>query len=177
MLPERGLCLGSAGSDARGHKLQGRACTNSCRIIAFASPTILAFRLLTLLFCSLHPNNWCSRPNQPKSPCDTLNSLTKSALVASFNPASHHFVQHPKLCSRYPLLLGFHAYEVELPHSTVILCLRTRMQMDAGPDIKPNAAPNKPPPLNSDQLNYLVWRFVFTMRPLHREVAKTLTDS
>jgi hypothetical protein len=32
--------------------------------------------------------------------------------------------------------------------------------MDTGLDIQPTVAPNKPPPLNSDQLNYLIWRSV-----------------
>ena len=125
MLPEWGLCLGSAGSGARGHKLQGRTAPILAESPPFPPLRILAFGLLTLVFCSYTP---IATPNQPKFPCDTLGSSTKSALSRFFSILHLIIVNAPKLCSWHPLL-GLHAYRVELPHSTVIFCLGTRMQI------------------------------------------------
>ena len=76
-----------------GNKLQGRIAPILAESPPFPPLRTLTFGWLTLVFCSYTP---IATPNQPKSPCDTLGSSTKSALCRFFfNPASHHY-QRPQ---------------------------------------------------------------------------------
>jgi hypothetical protein len=108
-----------------GNKLQGRTAPILAESPPFPPLRILAFGWLTLVFCSYIP---IATPNQPKSPCDTLGSSTKSALCRFFSILHLIIINAPNSAPGI-LLLGLHAYGVELPHSTVIFCLGTRMQI------------------------------------------------
>jgi hypothetical protein len=102
--------LRSAGSDARKPQAS-RAGLHP--IFVESSPCVCSHR--RTLTCDTRffppaPNCWhfriSSYAKSAKSPCDTFDSLTKSALVASFHFASHHS-RHPKSNSWHPRLLGF----------------------------------------------------------------------
>ena len=130
MLPERGPFAWAARDlTPEGTSFQGRLAPILAESSPFPPLRSLAFRLLTLLFCSLHPNSGVPHPNQPKSPCDTLDYLTKSALVASFQSCLSSLSTPQTLL---PVSSSFSAFTLMKWNSRIPLSsfgLRTRMQI------------------------------------------------